>query len=237
MSIPIYPADERQECGYGIQFIKWITGSGVAMEIGPDAFSVIVAVVAQEDAIHYQRPVNFYNEQLAQRCGIQSTHALIRARQRAIDAGLLCYTPGAKRTPGTYWVTGFSAQSASNQDGFTAQSASKAKRNRRQNAECTAQSASNPQTSIPIPYTHTQSIGDTKTKRFIPPSVADVAQYASEIDSNVDPERFVDFYAANGWKVGKSPMKDWKACFRNWNRTAKHPSDDRPELKPMAVLA
>lgn len=28
--------------------------------------------------------------------------------------------------------------------------------------------------------------------------------------------RFHDYYEANGWKVGKNPMKDWKAAFRYW---------------------
>ena len=37
----------------------------------------------------------------------------------------------------------------------------------------------------------------------------------------VDPERFYDFYEANGWKVGKNKMKDWRAAFRNWERTEK----------------
>ena len=26
----------------------------------------------------------------------------------------------------------------------------------------------------------------------------------------------MDFYDANGWKVGKNPMKDWKAAVRTW---------------------
>ena len=28
--------------------------------------------------------------------------------------------------------------------------------------------------------------------------------------------RFMDFYTANGWKVGKVPMNDWKAAVRSW---------------------
>lgn len=29
---------------------------------------------------------------------------------------------------------------------------------------------------------------------------------------------FLDHYQANGWKVGRNPMKDWKAAARNWQR-------------------
>ena len=29
---------------------------------------------------------------------------------------------------------------------------------------------------------------------------------------------FFDYYTANGWKVGRNPMKDWKAAARNWQR-------------------
>ncbi len=28
--------------------------------------------------------------------------------------------------------------------------------------------------------------------------------------------KFVNFYESNGWKVGKNPMKDWKASIRTW---------------------
>jgi len=29
---------------------------------------------------------------------------------------------------------------------------------------------------------------------------------------------FLDYYQANGWKVGKNSMKDWQAAARNWKR-------------------
>ena len=34
----------------------------------------------------------------------------------------------------------------------------------------------------------------------------------------MDAVRFVDYYTANGWKVGKNPMKDWRAAVRTWER-------------------
>ena len=55
-------------------------------------------------------------------------------------------------------------------------------------------------------------------KRFTAPSLEDVKEYCSERKNNVDAERFIDYYTANGWKVGKNPMKDWKAAVRSWER-------------------
>lgn len=54
--------------------------------------------------------------------------------------------------------------------------------------------------------------------RFAPPDLAEVAAYCRERENCVDPQRFVDFYASKGWMVGKSPMKDWRAAVRNWER-------------------
>lgn len=55
-------------------------------------------------------------------------------------------------------------------------------------------------------------------KKFIPPEVQEVRAYCMERGNDVDPERFVDFYEAKGWMVGKNKMKDWRAAVRNWER-------------------
>ena len=57
-----------------------------------------------------------------------------------------------------------------------------------------------------------------KRKRFIPPTVEEVTEYCNERNNNVDPQRFVDYYEANGWMRGKNKIKDWKACVRTWER-------------------
>lgn len=59
-----------------------------------------------------------------------------------------------------------------------------------------------------------------KRKRFAPPTPEEVQAYADEKGYIIDPERFCDFYASKGWKVGSSPMKDWKAAVRNWCKRA-----------------
>lgn len=65
--------------------------------------------------------------------------------------------------------------------------------------------------------------------RFSPPSVSDVEAYCRERRNDVDPQRFVDFYASKGWKVGSQPMKDWKAAVRTWEQRGK---DERSASKP-----
>lgn len=52
--------------------------------------------------------------------------------------------------------------------------------------------------------------------RFAPPTAADVSAYARDKGMTLDAERFCDFYASKGWKVGSQPMKDWQAAVRNW---------------------
>ena len=60
--------------------------------------------------------------------------------------------------------------------------------------------------------------GENASQRFIPPTLDEVREYCSERNNNVDPEKFVDYYTANGWKVGRNKMKDWKASVRTWER-------------------
>lgn len=59
----------------------------------------------------------------------------------------------------------------------------------------------------------------SKSKKFIPPTLEEVREYCKERNNRVDPERFIDHYESNGWKVGKNPMKDWKAAVRTWERS------------------
>lgn len=53
-------------------------------------------------------------------------------------------------------------------------------------------------------------------KRFSPPTVEEVTAYCKERKNRIDAQQFIDFYASKGWKVGNTPMKDWKACVRTW---------------------
>ena len=52
--------------------------------------------------------------------------------------------------------------------------------------------------------------------RFIPPTIEQVIEYCRERNNGVNPVKWFNYYTANGWKVGKNPMKDWKAAVRTW---------------------
>ena len=60
-----------------------------------------------------------------------------------------------------------------------------------------------------------------KTSRFTPPSLQEVEEYIKENGYSFDAKVFFDHYESNGWVVGKTKMKDWKAAIRNWSRREK----------------
>lgn len=211
-----YPGD-RQGCGYAIRYLRWLCESGTVNEIGPDAFAVLAAVVLMEDSIHYSRAPNFFNEQLLARCGIQSEHALIRARNRAVEAGLLAYLPGAKRRPGVYFTCGFTDERAAKESSFTAQRAANPKRIRNE-------SETNPSPSKPYTHTHTHTRAGAhakpkKSKTFQPPTLEEVQEYIRAQGFRIDAQQWHDYYAARGWMLGRGqPMRDWRAAVRTWQR-------------------
>ena len=45
---------------------------------------------------------------------------------------------------------------------------------------------------------------------FVPPTVDEVREYCLARKNGIDPQEFVDYYAARGWMLGKAKMKDWK---------------------------
>lgn len=55
-------------------------------------------------------------------------------------------------------------------------------------------------------------------KRFKAPTLEEIEAYCIERKNHVDPQRFMNYYQANGWKVGKNGMKDWRAAVRTWER-------------------
>ena len=57
-----------------------------------------------------------------------------------------------------------------------------------------------------------------KTTRFVPPTADEVASYCQEKGYDIDAERFVLYYEARGWMIGKQKMKNWRAAVATWQR-------------------
>lgn len=72
---------------------------------------------------------------------------------------------------------------------------------------------------VPTPNNINNNINDTiSVKRFVKPNVEEIESYCKERNNSVDAQQFFDYYESKGWKVGKSPMKDWKASVRTWEK-------------------
>lgn len=72
----------------------------------------------------------------------------------------------------------------------------------------------------------------TKSRRFVPPELEEVkAYFAEKGGTDIQAERFCAYYESNGWKVGRNPMKDWKAAVRGWLVRDKEQSPAREKSK------
>ena len=70
------------------------------------------------------------------------------------------------------------------------------------------------------------------------PNVTEVKAYILEKGYHFSAEEFVAFYESNGWKVGKNPMKSWKAACVTWesNYKKKQPNKGKSWLEVAADL-
>ena len=79
------------------------------------------------------------------------------------------------------------------------------------------------QTVTPVTGNESNDIADTKAKAdtkaikgFVRPTFQEVRNYCLERRNSVNPQKWLDHYTSNGWKVGRNSMKDWKATVRKW---------------------
>lgn len=71
---------------------------------------------------------------------------------------------------------------------------------------------------------------DRPPTSFEPPTVEEVKAYCQERKNAVDPQRFVDYYTANGWVQGRGgkQIRDWKAAVRTWEHSGAAPKSVTP---------
>jgi hypothetical protein len=98
-----YPNDRPKYFAH--KFVRILTRTCAAMEIGTDGFCLLSIIAHTEDAAHYRSPVTYWNDQLLPITGLGTWGRLDRARKKAVRAGWLHYEPGGKGKVGKYWVT------------------------------------------------------------------------------------------------------------------------------------
>jgi hypothetical protein len=63
---------------------------------------------------------------------------------------------------------------------------------------------------------HSDSGESPKKQSFKKPTIEEVDAYCRERGNQVNAQKWIDHYESKGWKIGKNPMKDWKAAVRTW---------------------
>lgn len=72
-----------------------------------------------------------------------------------------------------------------------------------------------------------------KSTRFHPPDAEEVrAYFTGKGGTDTQAQRFRDYYESNGWRVGRNPMKNWKAAASGWisrdkESQPKHPFEEK----------
>ena len=71
----------------------------------------------------------------------------------------------------------------------------------------------------------------SSSESFSKPQLAELGEYGATLDKSFDAGRFFDHYESNGWKVGKTSMKNWKAAVRNWLRNGTMQKGSEPKTR------
>lgn len=66
----------------------------------------------------------------------------------------------------------------------------------------------------------------SRSTAFTPPTIEEVSAYCQERQNGINPQAFIDYYEASGWRRGDTKIKNWKACVRTWERREKNNSRD-----------
>lgn len=74
-----------------------------------------------------------------------------------------------------------------------------------------------------------EALPPTPKSRFSPPDVETVKSYFAEKGGTEGQAiRFHAYYESNGWKVGRNPMKNWKAAASGWISRDREQQPNKP---------
>lgn len=71
----------------------------------------------------------------------------------------------------------------------------------------------------------------TPVKRFKPPSIKEINEYAEKLNYIMDAERFWHFYNSKDWMIGKNKMKSWQSAVVNWNKRDKNKKTEKVRFR------
>lgn len=83
---------------------------------------------------------------------------------------------------------------------------------------------------IDISLTRDKNIGAKKRPAL--PTLEEVEAYVFERGNKISASEWFDYYSSNGWMVGRTKMKDWKAAVRTWEAREKEFRRGNTETPP-----
>jgi hypothetical protein len=88
---------------------------------------------------------------------------------------------------------------------------------------------------LSVPQANLPATRKENKTAFVKPTVVEILDYACEKLSYEDAVKFTEkfhaHYEANGWKVGRNAMKDWKAAVRKWDLSTFATTNQQTKIK------
>lgn len=85
-------------------------------------------------------------------------------------------------------------------------------------------------------YINNNSLYKERSPKFQKPTLEEIREYCISRGNSVDPEQFYNFYESKGWMVGRTPMKDWRAAVRTWEKREKEIAPRKREKRQESVF-
>ena len=85
--------------------------------------------------------------------------------------------------------------------------------------------------------TKEKNLKKESSSNFKKPSLEELEVYAKEIEANFSVNHFFDYYEANGWKIGKNSMKDWRATMRMWKHRSQSEINAQHNQNPKSEIS
>ena len=63
--------------------------------------------------------------------------------------------------------------------------------------------------------------GKSKHVRFRKPTLEEIRDHCREKGFTFDPEQFLAYYESNGWRIGRTSMKNWQAACLTWHKNTR----------------